>query len=86
VAIEVGGWTRNEWRRLRALEAKWAERASGRDRRFNLVGNRATGLSKAQTAEMATGRRVDGIMSLVKGRDGGSGRKDKDEDGNNRHD
>lgn len=39
-AIEVGGWTRNEWRNLHKLYEKWSARATGRDPRFDEVGTR----------------------------------------------
>lgn len=47
-AIDVGGWTRSEWRRLRTLEAKWALRASGKDLRYNMVGTSKCGLTAEQ--------------------------------------
>lgn len=43
-AQEHGGWTRSEWSRLRKMELKWRLRLSGRDFRFELVGNKRGGL------------------------------------------
>jgi len=37
-AIEHGGWTTNEWRRLNTLLKVWARRAAGNDVKFNLQG------------------------------------------------
>lgn len=47
-AIDYGGWTRSEWRRLHRLKAKWKLRADGGDARFNVVGTKKTGLSAEQ--------------------------------------
>jgi hypothetical protein len=40
IAIGRGGWTRNEWRRLHRMHAKWKARADGTDARFMVMGNR----------------------------------------------
>lgn len=38
LAIDRGGWTRNEWRNLHQLYERWSRRANGMDPRFELVG------------------------------------------------
>lgn len=52
-AIDTGGWTRSEWRRLRLLEAKWAVRAAGKDLRYNMVGTQKCGLTEEQMRVIA---------------------------------
>lgn len=51
-AIALGGWTRNEWRRLHRLNLTWRRRAEGLDPRFNVVGTRKTGLSEEQRRQI----------------------------------
>lgn len=45
-AIDRGGWTRNEWRRLHKLYEVWSRRANGQDPRFEVVGVRAGRLER----------------------------------------
>ena len=47
-AIDKGGWTTNEWSRLYRMREVWRHRASGKDRRFQLVGNRKTGITRRE--------------------------------------
>lgn len=63
-AIDIGGWTRSEWRRLRLLEMKWGARAEGVDPRFNEVGNRKGGLS-AERAVKVGDKKVTMNMKMV---------------------
>lgn len=70
-AIERGGWTRAEWRRLRDLEAKWSRRASGEDKRFNAVGNYRGGLTRNKLFEIKTSKSIAGIRRMIEGKDGG---------------
>lgn len=57
-AVEHGGWTRSEWRRLRSLRSKWKARVSGEDARFKEVGNRRGGLTPCETANVKTRRTI----------------------------
>lgn len=51
-AIEVGNWTKSEWRRLYKMRDKWKARSTGENHRFNEVGNRRGGLDKSETANI----------------------------------
>lgn len=57
-ALDQGGWTRNEHRRLRRMLSKWKMRADGRDPRYNVVGNRKTGLTREQRDDIALRRAI----------------------------
>lgn len=46
IAMDKGGWTRNEWRRLRSMYDKWKKRAEGKDERFNVAGNKQGAIPK----------------------------------------
>lgn len=61
-AINLGHWKRSEWRRLYAMEKKWARRAQGRDVRFNLFGNRGFGLNQAQAKRLRHAEIVQAMM------------------------
>jgi hypothetical protein len=47
-ALEHGGWTRGEWRRLHRMKKVWTARANGEDSRFKLVGTRQGGLTQME--------------------------------------
>lgn len=64
-AIEVGGWTRSEWRRLHGLKNKWKARANGQDARFNLIGNKSRGLNKQETANVRDRRIVQQMIAKL---------------------
>lgn len=66
LAIEKGGWTRCEWRRLTSLRTKWLLRAEGKDKRFNLVGNRKCGLTREQRFELGCGVTLDEIKDSIR--------------------
>ena len=65
-AIELGGWTRSEWRRLHALEKKWRHRANGTDPRFNIAGNKSAGLNKLDTANIRDRRIIQQMMDTLR--------------------
>jgi hypothetical protein len=54
-AIEIGGWTTNEWNRLHKLEETWRMRAAGKDTAFNLRGWKRQG----------TGHHTPGIEKFI---------------------
>lgn len=60
-----GGWTRSEWRRLRALRAKWKNRAEGVDPRFDLVGNRRTGMDKIQLSFVRDRKLIKEMVEMI---------------------
>jgi hypothetical protein len=57
-AIDQGGWTRNEWRNLKQLWARWTRRAAGEDLRFNLVGTRGGRLDRDEEARIRERTRI----------------------------
>lgn len=65
-AIEQGGWTRSEGMRLRQLRGKWRARAQGQDPRFNLKGNKSTGLNKQETANVRDRRVIQQMLEVLK--------------------
>jgi hypothetical protein len=70
-AIEQGGWTRSEARRLRRLRDKWRARATGTDPRFKEVGNRRGGLNQFETANVKARRTMaeikEAMMKAIQG-------------------
>jgi hypothetical protein len=64
-AMYKGGWTRNEWRRLRAMWEKWKRRADGKDERFNLVGNKQGGVCKSDSTHLSTIQELRKIRKLI---------------------
>ncbi len=65
-AIDQGGWSSLERTRLYRLRDKWRSRASGQDRRFNLVGTRPGRLSEDQEYALHRGKRQDAKSTPAK--------------------
>lgn len=60
-AIDRGHYTRNEWRRLHAMEEAWGRRATGHDLRFRQVG-----WSKRPSPwQKKAGRQADAIGTII---------------------
>lgn len=64
LAINRGGWTNNEWTRLRRLERTWEKRAAGMDPVYEVVGNRGGKINQSE-ARLIQAIRV--MMTRVKG-------------------
>lgn len=60
-AIEMGGWTRNEWRRLNNLALIWQARAFGLDIRYKVVGNRNCGMTWEERKAYAAYKALNSI-------------------------
>lgn len=66
-AIEKGGWTRGEWRRLYEMRRKWSARANGQDERFKLYGTLQGGLTRHQQNEVDLHRTINRVKGSLGG-------------------
>jgi len=64
-AIDMGGWTRSENKRLQKMRHKWKKRAGGNDPRFNILGNRSTGMRKLETANVRDRQVMQDMMDIL---------------------
>lgn len=64
-AIEHGGWTRSEWRRLYKLRDKWQARATGRDPRYDEIGNASGGVRSDVQARIHDRRLVNEMRGAL---------------------
>jgi len=60
-------WTQAERRRLRAMEKKYLLRSQGRDARFNLFGNKKTGLTPRQLQQLRTHQIIQKMKDVAEG-------------------
>lgn len=65
IALEKGGWTKNENKRLHEQRRKWVERAHGRDHRFVVAGNvHGGGLTAEQRVRSSMLKAFQGIRQI----------------------
>lgn len=64
-ALEKGGWTKNENRRLHGMREKWLARANGQDLRFRVMGNKSGGMNEGEREKFAILKSFEAINKLV---------------------
>lgn len=73
-AIDQGGWSSSEASGLYLARKIWSARASGRDPRYDVVGNRQGALTKEETSDVKMRRIVLDMQSIL----GNNGRSNGD--------